>query len=314
VGSVSAKDEERQQFIPAHTLRADRTAFCFRPDAEPVLRVRPGETVAIETSAAPVERLFAAGDDWTQISDSEAINAVTGPIFIEGVRPGDAVAVEILDISFGAWAWNASFPHYGLLAGKLRFPSLSRHTISEGRIHLTDRLTLPLRPMIGCLGLAPPTGESSTLGPAYPWGGNMDLVQARVGNTVLLPAQVPGGLFSLGDLHAAMGTNEATFVAIEAPGVATVRLDIRPGLTLPSPRIESPERTYVMGFDPGPSYSLETARQRAVDNLYAMLTAERGFSPEEAQLIIAAAADLEFGGPACAIVLASVPNDVGPRV
>ncbi len=314
MGPTSAPTGVPRPSTPNYILAADRVAFCFRPDAKPVLRVRPGETVAIETSAAPVERLFAAGDDWVQVSDSEAINAVTGPIFIEGVRPGDAVAVEILDIAFGSWGWNMSFPHYGLLAGKLRAPSLTRHTISDGRVYLTDRLSLPLRPMIGCLGLAPAAGESSTLGPAYPWGGNMDLVQAKPGNTVLLPAQVPGGLFSLGDLHAAMGVNEATFVAIEAPGVATVRLNVRPGLTLPSPRVESPERTYVMGFDPGPTYSLEAARGRAVDNLYAMLTGERGFSPEEAQLLVAGAADIELGGPACAIVLASVPNDVGLRV
>jgi amidase len=299
---------------PDHTLAADRIAFCFRPDAEPVLRVRPGAVVAIETSAAPVERLFAAGNDWAEVSDSNAINAVTGPVLIEGVRPGDAVSVEILDIAFGSWGWNMAFPHYGLLAGKLQAPSLTRHRISGGRVHLTERISIPLRPMIGCLGLAPAEGESSTLGPAYPWGGNLDLVQARVGNTVLLPAQVPGGLFSLGDLHAAMGMNEATYVAIEAPGVATVRLGMRPGLALPGPRVESPERTYVMGFDPGPTYSLEAARSRAVDNLYAMLTEERGFSLEEAQLLIAGAADIELGGPACAIVLASVPNDVGLRV
>jgi hypothetical protein len=69
-----------------------------------------------------------------------------------------------------------------------------------------------------------------------------------------------------------------------------------------------------MGLDPGPTYSLDVARDRAVDNLYAMLTEERGFDPEEAQLLIAAAADIELGGPACAIVLASVPNDIGRRV
>jgi acetamidase/formamidase len=300
--------------VPDYSLAAGRTAFCFRPDAEPALRVRPGAVVAIETSAAPVERLFAAGGDWVRASNTEEINAVTGPIFIEGVRPGDGVAVEILGIAFGSWGWNMSLPHYGLLAGKLRAPSLTRHRIGDGRVHLSDTLSVPLRPMIGCLGLAPAAGESSTLGPAYPWGGNMDLVQAKPGNTVLLPAQVPGGLFSLGDLHAAMGINEATFVAIEAPGVATVRLGVRPGLTLPSPRVESAERTYVTGFDPGPTYSLEAARDRAVDNLYAMLTGERGFSAEEAQLLIAAAADIELGGPACAIVLASVPNDVGMGV
>ncbi len=290
-------------------LSADHTAFCFRADAAPVLRVEPGTVVAFETSAAPVERLFAAGDDWVQVSDPHVINAVTGPVSIEGVLPGDAVVVEILDIAIGAWGWNMALPHYGLLAGTLRAPSLNRYPIADGYIRLSDRLSLPLRPMIGCLGLAPATGESSTLGPAYPWGGNMDLVQAKAGNTVLLPAQVPGGLVSLGDLHAAMGVNEATYVAIEAPGVATVRLDVRKGLMLPSPRIESPERTYVVGLDPPPTYSLDAARSQAAAYLFAYLTEERGLSPEEAHVLIAAAGDIELGGPACAIVLASVPNE-----
>ena len=75
-----------------------------------------------------------------------------------------------------------------------------------------------------------------------PWAGNYDLIQIAVGATVLFPAQVPGGLFSLGDLHAAMGEHEATFVAIECAGSATVRLDMRPGMALETPRIETADR------------------------------------------------------------------------
>lgn len=292
------------------SLSADHIAYCFRPDTPPALRVAPGAVVAFETAAAPVERLFAAGADWVQASDPHRINAVTGPVYVEGVEPGDAVSIEILDIAVGPWGWTMALPHYGLLAGKLPAPSLTRYPIADGVITLSPRVRVPVRPMIGCVGLAPADGESSTLGPAYPWGGNMDLVQAKPGNTVLLPAQVPGGLVSLGDLHAAMGANEATYVAIEAPGVATVRLDVRKGLTLPTPRVESPERTYVLGLDGPPTYNLDAARTAAAEHLFVYLTQERGFTPEEAHTLIAAAGDIELGGPACAIALASVPNDV----
>ncbi len=293
-----------------HVLPAEHTAFCFRADAEPVLRVSPGAVVAIATTAAPVERLFAAGDGWVRALETREINAVTGPVYLEGVEPGDAVAVEILDVTVGDWGWSMALPQYGLLAGRLRAPSLELYPIVEDMIRISERVRLPVRPMIGCLGLAPPSGESSTLGPAYPWGGNMDLIQAKAGNTVLLPAQVPGGLFSLGDIHAAMGANEATYVAIEAPGVAIVRLDVRKGLSLTTPRIESPERTYVVGMDAAPTYSLDAARSRAVEALFAYLTDERGLAPAEAYAVISAAGDIELGGPACAIVLASVPNGV----
>lgn len=289
-------------------LPADQIAFSFRADAPPALRVPPGSIVAFETSAAPVERLFAAGADWVQASDPNRINAVTGPVYVEGVEPGDAVSIEILSIAVGPWGWTMALPHYGLLAGTLPAPSLTRYPIVDGVIALSDRVRAPVRPMIGCVGLAPPYGESSTLGPAYPWGGNMDLIQAKAGNTVLLPAQVPGGLVSLGDLHAAMGANEATYVAIEAPGVATVRLDVRKGLSLPGPRVESPERTYVLGMDGPPTYNLDAARTQAAERLFAYLTEERGLTLDEAHTLIAATGDIELGGPASAIAVASVPN------
>jgi len=289
-------------------LSADHIAFSFRADAPPALRVSPGSVVAFETSAAPVERLFAAGADWVQASDPNRINAVTGPVYVEGVESGDAVTIEILDIAIGPWGWTMALPHYGLLAGSLPGPSLTRYPIVDGVIALSDRVRVPVRPMIGCVGLAPPHGESSTLGPAYPWGGNMDLIQAKAGNTVLLPAQVPGGLVSLGDLHAAMGANEATYVAIEAPGVATVRLDVRKGLSFPGPRVESPERTYVLGMDGPPTYNLDAARTQAAERLFAYLTEERGLTLDEAHTLIAAAGDIELGGPASAIAVASAPN------
>ena len=137
---------------------------------------------------------------------------------------------------------------------------------------VSERVRLPLHPMIGCLGLAPAEGETSTLSPAMPWAGNYDLTQIAPGATVLFPAQVPGGLFSLGDLHAAMGEHEATFIAIECAGSATVRLDVRPGINLESPRIETagphlrhgskPVRRLRRGATPGRAPPLRAAHPR----------------------------------------------------
>lgn len=292
------------------TIRAERTTFAFRPDADPVLRVQPGETVAFETSPDPVERLFAAGDRWLDLLDVKAINAVTGPVFIEGVEPGDAVAVEVVAIEPRHWGWNAFIPGFGLMDGKLPAPMLRRIPIRDGRIVVSDRLSLPVKPMIGCLGLAPASGETSTLMPPFPWAGNYDLVQVKPGNTILFPAQVPGGLFSLGDLHAAMGVHEATFVSIECPGTATVRLDVRKGLALETPRIEAPDRLSTIGLKHGDDY--DGARRQAVSLMFDYLTTERGLSPEDAYVVTSAAVDVEFGGPTAAVVLASVPLTVLP--
>lgn len=286
-------------------VEATRTTFAFRPDAVPVLRVRPGEVVRFETSPEPAERLFAAGPGWTEAIDVRAINAVTGPVFIEGVIPGDAVSVEILAIEPRDWAWSAAIPGFGLLDGLLPEPMLERLPIRDGDVIVSDRVHVPLRPMIGCLGLAPAEGETSTLSPSMPWAGNYDLTQIAPGATVLFPAQVPGGLFSLGDLHAAMGEHEATFVALECAGSATVRLDVRPGMHLETPRIEAADRVFVIGLSSCGDYG--AARRQAARLLYQLLTREAGLTSREAYTLISARGDLTLGGPAGTIVLGSVP-------
>lgn len=290
-----------------HIVDASQTTFSFRPDVAPVLRVPPGEVVRFETSPAPVERLFAAGANWLAASDTRAINAISGPVFIEGVMPGDAVSVEILAIDTADWAWNAFLPGFGPLDGLMPGPMLERLPIQDGQVIVSDRMRIPLRPMIGCLGLAPASGETSTLSPSMPWAGNYDLTQISPGATVLFPAQVPGGLFSLGDLHAAMGENEAASIAIECVGAATVRLGVRHELSLETPRIETADRRYVMGIAPRGKYL--AARTQAARLLFELLTGEGGLTAREAHIFISARGDLALGGPAGMIVLGSVPVD-----
>jgi amidase len=286
-------------------------AFEFRSEIEPVLRVRSGETVRFETSPEPPERLFEAGSDWLANLDTRRLNAVTGPVYVDGVEPGDAVRVDILGIQTLDWGWNAFIPNFGMLCENLTTPMLRRVPIIDGRCWITDALSVPLRPMIGCLGLAPSRGASSTLSPPFPWAGNYDLIQIKAGSTVWFPAQVRGGLFSLGDLHAAMGDGEATSVSIECAGSATVRLSVDKQLDIQMPRIVADGRLYTVGLAERGNYV--SARRHAADQLFNYLTAERRVTPEDAYTLFSAACDLTFGGPAGAVVLASVSLDVLDR-
>lgn len=279
--------------------------FDFDPAIEPVLRVRPGDVVRFETSAEPAERLFEAGRSWARSVNTRRINTVTGPVYVEGAEPGGALAVEILEVETLDWGWNMWLPGYGMLGQRAREPMLQRVPIHDGQVWLTDELSVPLAPMIGCLGLAPASGKVSTLAPVYPFAGNFDMVQMKPGNTVYFPIQTPGGLFSLGDLHAAMGVGESTSIAIECAGSATVRFDLRPDLELSMPRVASPERLYVIGI--ADNRDCADAARVAIREMYQLLTLEAGVPEGDAQLIVSAAVDLEFGGPASAIVLASVP-------
>lgn len=290
------------------TVNSKHHSFEFRADIPPVLRVRSGETVRFETSPEPAERLFAAGNDWPRHLDTRRLNAVTGPVFIEGVEPGDAVRVDILQIETLDWGWNAFISGFGMLCENLTTPMLRRIPIVDGQCWITDALSVPHRPMIGCLGLAPARGASSTLAPPFPWAGNYDLQQVKAGSTIWFPAQVRGGLFSLGDLHAAMGDGEATSVSIECAGSATVRLSVDKSLDLQMPRLIADGRLITIGLADRGNYV--AARRHAADQLFNYLTEERRLTPEDAYTLFSAAADLTFGGPAGAVVLAGVPLDV----
>lgn len=289
------------------TVSSRQHAFEFRPDIAPVLRVRSGDVVRFETSPEPAEQLFAAGEAWSTMIDTRKLNAVTGPVFIEGVEPGDAVRIDILEIETLEWGWNAFIPDFGMLRENLTTPMLRRVVIQDGRCWITEALSVPLRPMIGCLGLAPSSGASSTLSPPFPWAGNYDLTQVKVGSTVWFPAQVRGGLFSLGDLHASMGDGEATSVSIECAGAATVRLSVDKTLDVQMPRVVVDGRLHTVGLAERGNYV--SARRHAADQLFNYLTEERRLTPEDAYTLFSAAGDLTFGGPAGAVVLASIPLD-----
>jgi amidase len=259
----------------------------------------------MQTSPEPVQQLFVAGDDWIHV-DLETINQVVGPVWIDGVEPGDGVAVEILDIETLDWGWNGYIPGFSLVARKLQAQFLRKVPIVDGWVHLSNRLKVPVQPMIGCLGLAPATGESTTFGQSA-WGGNYDLVQMTVGNTAIFPAQVPGGLFYLGDLHAAMGAGEPTYVSVECAGTVTVRFGVRKQVGLITPRVESSERLYILGLSQRDSADRwEESRRQACELMFDYLVHERGLGSEEAYLLLSSAVDLTYGGPA-GVSVASIP-------
>jgi acetamidase/formamidase len=175
--------------------------------------------------------------------------------------------------------------------------------LRDGRAHI-GTISVPLRPMIGCIGVAPAEGAGSTFMPAYPFGGNMDLREMEPGTILYLPVQVAGGLLSMGDLHAAMGTQEPTWVSLEAAGSATLRIGIAKDLQLAYPRLERDGATYFLGM----ADTYEAAHQIALDQAFDHLVTARGLEPFEAYAYVSAMVDMRLGGPATTIVMAVVPD------
>ena len=234
----------------------------FSRHNEPRLRITPGETVLVEAEDAFSGQIRTNADRRDKTKKPYG-NPQTGPIWIEGAEPGDALAVKIEEIrpSIGQCATRTSDPRQ--LAEWLGDDcphGVHVCPIRDGLIYWSDDITIPYTPMLGCIGTAPDTGVPTT-GPAGPHGGNMDIIETCPGNTVYLPVFVSGGYLYLGDAHAAMGHGELSASGLEMPSETKITVDLIKGRNLPGPRIESP--TEIMTVATGCPMERSTAQAYA---------------------------------------------------
>jgi amidase len=284
-----------------YTLQKEQHAFAFEASIPPVLEIDSGDTVTFQTGDAAYERL--ANGETVEAIGLENFNAVVGPVYVRGAQPGDALQIEIMDVQVRR-AWSVWLPGFGGLGKQASELRVKQIPLENGRAHITDSLNVPIEPMIGCIGVAPAEGKGSTFMPAYPFGGNMDLREMSPGTTLYMPVFVPGALLSMGDLHAAMGGAEPTWVSLEAAGQATLRISLAKGMNLRTPRLRVGSSTLCVGM--GDTY--EAAHQSALDQAFELLTGEMGMEPFAAYAYASARVGMRFGGPASPIVLAHVPD------
>jgi acetamidase/formamidase len=291
--------------LPAqHTVRVTPSTVqygYFAADAKPVLTVKSGEVVTMDTICAipELQQLGAALDDpMRELKDVDANvkdkgpgpHVLTGPVAIEGAKPGDVLEVEILEIRLRSpYGWMMIEPGAGALPEE--FPYLRRKLVP-----LDDRnkvaefapgIRIPVRPFFGNLGVAPPEGRLSSGPPAYN-GGNMDNKWLVAGTKLYIPVQVPGALFSVGDGHAAQGDGEVCITAIETNLTGVFRFTVRKNMKLHWPRAETPTHFITMGLHE----SLDEAARRATKEMIDYLTTVRGLSRDDAYMLTSAAVDL----------------------
>lgn len=287
--------------MASYSLAKEQKAFSFDRTIPQVLEIDSGDTVTFETGDAAYERLFKG--ETVEAIGLENFNAVTGPVLVHGAEPGDALRVEILDVQVRR-AWSVWLPNFGGLGAQSTEIHVKEIPLSGGHAHINENLSVPIRTMIGCIGVAPAEGKGSTFMPAYPFGGNMDLREMEPGTTLFLPVQVNGGLLSMGDLHAAMGVAEPTWVSLEAAGSATLRITLEKGMKLNYPRLRVGNSTYCIGM----GETLEKAHQIALDEAYNLLVNDWKLDSFDAYAYASAVVDMRLGGPATGIVMAVVPD------
>jgi len=284
--------------IPRELAR--KYAFDWRD--EPLLHVRPGESFEIETYDASTGYFKTAEDKAVpgrrpgfDRSPPQA-NPIGGPVFLQGAARGDTLVVTIEDILVADYSWIAIGPRRGPLGESCRWPELSadyvtkifRHapgpsgTMRDGTLHFSDRLSWPITPFVGTLGVAPDREVTTSVDGQGDWGGNLDIRDVCPGNRILLPVYHPGALFYLGDVHASQGDTEFTGTAAETMATVRVKLDLIKGKRPPWMRIEKPQSIIsIYAFRP-----LEVAVETATINLMDWLIADDGFTPTDAYCLV----------------------------
>lgn len=211
--------------------------FTFSKNNSPAVQIPSGAVIELETLDCFSNQLRRPEDrletmDWTRV------NPATGPVFVEDALPGDVLKVYIEDIAFGDQGVMASGKDLGVLGHFLDGLNSKIIPIREGKAVFDSRLSIPLNPMIGVIGVAP-GGEEQNCGTPGCHGGNMDNLMVTTGATLYLPVFVEGALFAAGDLHAAMGDGEIGVTGVEVAGSIKVRLDVIKGMKLENPVLES---------------------------------------------------------------------------
>lgn len=288
--------------------QARKYAFDWRD--EPLVRLASGESVEIETYDASTG-YFRTPEDLAIPAQRKGFdrtpptaNPIGGPVYVEGAARGDTLAVTIESITVDDYSWIAVGPRRGPLGESTRFPELSgqyttkifRHTpgpsgtTRDGVLHFSERLSWPITPFVGTLGVAPDREVTTSIDGQGEWGGNLDIRDVAPGNRILLPVFHEGALFYLGDVHASQGDTEFTGTAAETKATTRVKLEVLKGRKTPWLRIEKPDSIVsVHAFRP-----LEVAVETATLNLIDWLVSDYGFSATDAYCLVSVCPDFRI--------------------
>ena len=249
---------DRIEFTP--TL--EEYAYTFGGVA-PVRTVKPGSVLQLWSEDAFNHALRSVDDRSSEKVDLRYVNPQTGPFFVDGAEPGDTLALHIVDLTPArSWGASATIPFFGGLTSTDRTAMLQdplpdttwiyQVDVTRGTVGFEARfgdltVELPLAPMLGTIGVAPPGGEvRSSLVPER-FGGNMDSPEVRPGTTVFLGVNLEGALFSLGDGHYRQGEGEACGTAVEGAMNSTVIVELLKGHAPAWPRLETDDHWMAVG-------------------------------------------------------------------
>jgi amidase len=286
----------------------------------PVLHIADGDTVETTT-------VDARGRNREGVTVAERGNPQTGPFFITGAEPGDTLAVHFDRLRPNRrTGWSRQVIAPNVIEPELvrNLPPDSDEDLAEWDVDLETwtatlirpetslgRLRLPLDPMLGCFGVAPPRGQAISTATASTHGGNMDYRGFREGVTVYLPVAVPGALLFVGDGHALQGDGEIIGTGIEISFDVRFTVHLLKGKTIHWPRAENNVELMTVGN----ARPLDQALQHATSEMMRWLAEDFALDAREASLLLGQCVRYDIGNvfdPAYTVVC-KIAKELLPR-
>ncbi|RWL19670.1 MAG: acetamidase [Mesorhizobium sp.] len=287
-----------------YTIHGRHHHFGWDNSFVPTERVAPGSTIefqCLDSSGGQLQADSTVAD--VALLDFAKVNPVTGPIYVEGAEPGDALKVTIEMFKPSGFGWTANIPGFGLLADNFSEPALNIWTYDAASLEpalFGRQARVPLKPFAGTIGNAPAEMGLHSVVPPRRVGGNLDIRDLAAGTTLYLPVEVAGALFSVGDTHAAQGDGEVCGTAIESPMNVVLKLDLIKDARLKTPRFTTPgpvtrhldAKGYEVTTGIGPD--LMTGAREAVSQMVDLLAGRYGMDPVEAYMLVSVCGDLRI--------------------
>jgi acetamidase/formamidase len=298
-----------------HRLEAtpDTVAYGYYwSEAKPVLRIASGDIIDVDTlltnspqglarAGVPDDKIEQSLKDITAAFPSgdprrgPGGHILTGPVYVEGAEPGDALEVEILSIDFNIdYGYNGCANHIAVNPCDRTAPGGMTRIIPIDKKSMTAEfmpgIVIPLHPFYGSMGVAPaPELGRVSSNPPGKHAGNMDNKDLVVGSKIWIPVFAPGALFEIGDGHGAQGDGEVDQTAIETSLRGKLKLTVRKGMKLNFPRAETPTDYIAMATDPDLKVAMTTAIQEMIDYLVGL---NKGLTNMQAYQLISVAGNV----------------------
>ena len=271
---------------PTVKISKDQHIWAYSADMESVVTVDPGTVIEIETWDCFTGQVQTEADTIASL-DIARVNSATGPIFVRGAEPGDSLSVTLIDIKPGPQGAGMVIPEWGQLIDQVQSPVTRIFKVEDGIIHMNEKVSWPVRPMFGVIGVAPAEGSIGTFA-ADRHGGNMDDRFNGIGATVHLPVFQPGGKLAIGDMHASMGDGEISGTGVEIGGTGIIKVDLIKGKAAGWPVTETADSWITHGT----AATIDEALKNACEEAAKLLVNEWGFTIEDAFIFLSVAGDL----------------------